>query len=625
MENGVTKDDSLAMLLDQFTSAADGSVDHRKEAEQARDYYDGNHWTSEERSTLKKRKQPCITDNRLADKVLYLLGLERKTRTDPKAYPRTPQDEGSAEAATDAIRYVFDLNDFQQVRSAVFEYMLVEGVGAAEVVRDEGKERIRKIRWDRFYADPHSMELDYSDATFLGIITWFDQARLINRYPEKKEMIEGCISEAQRTYVDTYDDKPETKRFFDMRRRRIQVFEHYYWSAGKWMRAVFMKGGYLEDPAPSPYLDENGKPECAIYAQAAFRDRDGDPYGVVRRYKDLQDEINKRRSKALHALNARRVTADRGAVENVDKARVEVQRPDGYLEVTPGMRFDVEASTDIGMSQFNLLQDAIQSLSTTGPNAALQGQSGDISGRAKQLDQEGGAIQIGALFDQIRHFQKRIARATWNRVRQFWDEETWIRVTDDEQKLKFVGLNVPVTLGEQKMQELMSLGASPEEAQQAAAAIARNPSMRQVVFRKNDVAQMHVDVIIEEAPDTVTLQQEQFAELVQLSQANVIFPPEVYIEASGLRNKQRLLELIKGGAELTPEQQAEQEQAKRMQQLAVESDVRKKVADADKAEADARKTTVETAVSISNAAKPDPAPAPPKGKGRGNGRAASPA
>ena len=42
---------------------------------------------------------------------------------------------------------------------------------------------------------------------------------------------------------------------------------------------------------------------------------------MVRRYKDLQDEINKRRSKALHALNARRVIADRGAVENVDKAR----------------------------------------------------------------------------------------------------------------------------------------------------------------------------------------------------------------------------------------------------------------------------------------------------------------
>ena len=613
MENGLTQttDDTLSMLLRQFENAADSSVDHRQEAELARDYYDGNQWTTAERNTLKKRRQPCITDNRLADKIQYLIGFERKIRTDPKAYPRNPSDEGSAEAATDALRFVFDSNDFAQVRSTVFEHMLIEGVGAAEVVRDGKKDKIRKIRWDRYYADPHSIELDYSDAQYQGIIAWFDQDRLMARYPEKRVMIEGCMSDAQRTYVDTFDDKPTTKRFFDLKRRRIQVFEHYYWS-GQWMRAVFMKGGYLEEPKPSPYLNEDRIPECPIYAQAAFRDRDGDPYGMVRRYKDLQDEINKRRSKALHALNARRVIADRGAVENVDKARVEVQRPDGYLEVTPGMRFEVEASTDIGMSQFQLLQDAILALQSTGPNAALQGDSGNISGRAKQLDQEGGAIQIGALFDQIRHFQKRIARATWNRVQQFWDEETWIRVTDDEQKLKFVGLNVPVTRGEQLMQQVMAAGAPREGLAAVAHEIARDPLNQQVVERKNDVAQMHVDIIIEEAPDTITLQQEQFTELVALASAGVVFPPEVYIEASGLRNKPKLLELLKGGKDQTPEQQAEAKKVKQLQELMAESQVREGVAKADKTEAEAKQTTVETAIMIDQAAKPEPAPASSK-------------
>ena len=114
------KDDILPKLIRQFEDAADSSLDHRQEAEKARDYFDGDQWSSAERETLKKRLQPCITDNRIADKVQYLLGLERKTRTDPKAYPRNPQDEGAAEAATDAIRYVFDCNDFQQLRSAVF-------------------------------------------------------------------------------------------------------------------------------------------------------------------------------------------------------------------------------------------------------------------------------------------------------------------------------------------------------------------------------------------------------------------------------------------------------------------------------------------------------------------------
>jgi len=249
VENGVVaaigQDDALSALLRQFEASADASIHYRQEAELARDYNDGEQWTPNERATLKKRKQPCITDNRISDKVQYLLGLERKTRTDPKAYPRTPQDEGSAEAATDAIRYVFDCNDFQQVRSAVFENMLVEGVGAAEVVRDGKKDKIRKIRWDRFYADPHSMELDYSDALYLGVIAWFDDTRLMQLYPAKRAEIEGCMSDAQRTYVDTFDDKPQAKRYFDVKRRRIQVFEHYYWQ-GQWMRAVFMKGTFLE-------------------------------------------------------------------------------------------------------------------------------------------------------------------------------------------------------------------------------------------------------------------------------------------------------------------------------------------------------------------------------------------
>lgn len=630
MENGVTPtaptaapatvpSDELSALILQFENAADGSTDHRAEAETARDYYDGKHWTSAEKETLRKRGQPCITDNRLADKIQYMLGMERKSRTDPKAFPRTPKDEGSAEGATEAIRYVFDANDFSQTRSTVFEYMLVEGVGPCEVVQEGKHTRIRKIRWDRFYYDPHSMELDFSDAQYMGIIAWFDQARLIKRYPGKKAEIEGAFTEAQRTYVDTFDDKPQSKRFFDVKRRRIQVFEHYYWD-GQWKRAVFIKGAFLEEPAVSVYLDEFKVPECPIYAQAAFRDRDGDPYGLVRRYKDLQDEINKRRSKALHALTARRVIADKGAVPNVDKARLEVQRPDGYIEVTPQMRFEVESSTDIGMSQFQLLQDAILALQSTGPNAALQGDSGNISGRAKELDQQGGAIQIGALFDQIRHFQTRIARATWNRIKQFWTEETWIRVTDDEEKLKFVGFNIPVTAGEQLMQQLVAQGLPAAVLEEAANEVARDPMSRVPVSRKNDVAEMNVDIIIEEAPDTVTLQQEQFAELVALSGAGVIFPPEVYIEASGLRNKPKLLELLKGGAEMTPEQQAEAAKAKKLQELMAESQVRETVAKADKTEAEARQTTVETAVMIDKAAKPEP---PPQARGSKNG--ASPA
>ena len=55
---------------------------------------------SAEKEALKARGQPEITINKIADKVELMCGLERKSRTDPKAFARNPTDEDKANAAT---------------------------------------------------------------------------------------------------------------------------------------------------------------------------------------------------------------------------------------------------------------------------------------------------------------------------------------------------------------------------------------------------------------------------------------------------------------------------------------------------------------------------------------------
>lgn len=601
MENGVIKDDDLSLAQQQFLESYDASIDMRAEGEQARDYYDGKQWTAAEIDTLRKRKQPVITDNRIKDKVEYLLGLERRTRTDPKAYPRNPNDEESAEAATDALRYLEETSQFDQIRSDCFENMLIEGYGACEVIYDSDVQeiKVKRIRWDRLYFDPRSQERDFRDATYIGIVTWMDENRAKSRWPEKAEMFSGMFSEATKTSGgDTYDDKP--RMWIDGKRRRVQIMEHYWWS-GQWKRGVYCQGGWLEEPTDSPYKDEYGRPECPIILQAAYRDRDGDCYGIVRRYKDLQDEINKRRSKSLHLLSSRQIVAEKGAVDDIAKARVEVSRPDGYVEVTPGMRFELAPTSDLAAGQFNLLADAINALAATGPNAALQGNSGSLSGRAKQLDQEGGAIQIGALFDQLRYFQYRVYRSMWNRIRQFWTDETWIRVRDDEGAMKFVGLNTPITAGEQAVEQIRGQ-VPPEELMAMVQNIAADPMAQIPVAKKNAVAEMDVDIIIEEAPDTITIQQEQFQQLVNLASAGVVMPPEVYIEASSLRNKRALIDKLKGAED--PQMAQAQQEAQALAKAGAEAEVMAKQAKAAKDDADAQKTRVEMALAVDNATAP---------------------
>ena len=51
-------------------------------------------------------------------------------------------------------------------------------------------------------------------------------------------------------------------------------------------------------------------------------------------------------------------------------------------------------------------------------------------------------IQLGDLLDNLRHLDRRVFRAMWARMRQFWTAEKWMRVTDDERNVKWVGLNV---------------------------------------------------------------------------------------------------------------------------------------------------------------------------------------
>lgn len=128
----------VSVLCRRFEEAEDMTYDARKRSERDRDYYDGQQWTRAELDTLAKRGQPALTVNYVKRKVEYLRGFERRMRSDPKAFPRTPHEDQLAEAATDSLRYVADQNDFDVTRSDVYEDMLIEGYGGADVTVVEG-------------------------------------------------------------------------------------------------------------------------------------------------------------------------------------------------------------------------------------------------------------------------------------------------------------------------------------------------------------------------------------------------------------------------------------------------------------------------------------------------------
>jgi hypothetical protein len=175
----------------------------------------------------------------------------------------------------------------------------------------------------------------------------------------------------------------------------------------------------------------------------------------------------------------------------------------------------------------------------------MQGkQTEGLSGRAILATQQAGMTEMTPLLDNLRHFNLRVFRAIWNRIRQYWTTERWIRITDDERNVRFVGLNVTQGhLAMQKLGEAYKAGdVDQQTAMQYQQQIHSDPNMMKPA---NQVAELDVDIHIEEVNDTPTLQIEQFEQLVQLASSGMMqVPPELIIQASQLRDKPKLLKIL---------------------------------------------------------------------------------
>src|SRR3990167_7252504 len=69
----------------------------------------------------------------------------------------------------------------------------------------------------------------------------------------------------------------------------------------------------------------------------------------------------------------------------------------------------------------------------------------------------------------------------------------------------------------------------------------------------NNVAELDVDIVIDDAPDSVTMQQEEFVALSEMVKSGIPVPPTAIVEASNLKNKDRILQEMRQG-QINPEE-----------------------------------------------------------------------
>lgn len=581
-----TADADLSRLKRWFEEARDTTHEARELAERDRAYFDDfnqDQWTDTEKQTLRRRKQPVMTYNLVKVAINGMLGVVERTQTDPKALPRYEDKDNMADIATKALRFIADQNRLDRLKVKCARNFFVEGVCAVyigvEQEKPDYKITLKRIPWEEFFADPFSKEEDYSDARYMGFARWADADTLKRRYKEKSDAIEVSLDGSG--IVDkTYDDRPWSG-WMDKKRRRLLLVEMYHQEDGQWMRCVFVAGAILEY-GPSAYVDEQGRPCCAIEAQAYAKNRDNFAFGAVRSMISPQDGYNKRQSKLLHLLSTRQTFGSKMAVPDVAAVKAEMAKPDGHIEITAGtwnQDFGVIPTNDQVAGQFQLLQEDRAQLDRLLPNPGMLGREvGQKSGVALQNQQNAGMTELAEAFGGLTDFELRIYRQCWWRAKQFWRAQRWIRITDDAKAIEMLQVNVPVT------DEMGMPVMDPQTGQ---------PAMQ------NAIGQLDVDISIDAVPEAPTLQAEQFTMLTELAKMGMPIPPQAIIKASAVRNKSELLQDI----DEAQKQQAQQPNPEMLKiQSAEKLGMGKLMLDKDKQSQDAQANAQKMQIDQANAA-----------------------
>jgi hypothetical protein len=342
------------------------------------------------------------------------------------------------------------------------------------------------------------------------------------------------------------------KNWVNTNEKKIRLVDHWYIKGGKW-RWCLHAGNVELMKGVSPFIDEKGKTFPRYRMFSASVDHDGDRYGFNRNLKSPQDQLNHFNAKKSHIANTRRVVSEKGAVDDIEIARREWAKPDGWIETNPGLKMEPDQTT---LNDFKGLAElATESrtyLENFGPNPSLIGQGlEDSSGRAIQLLQQAAIAELGPYLAAYKNWKIRVYRDIWNIIQRYWTSERWIRVTDDQNLAQFFQIN-KLTVDQFGRPAIV-----------------------------NAIGSLDVDIIIDEAPDSVNMQADAMMVLQTLGPQFAQQFPDIAIELSPLPQsvKKPMLDKIQAKQSQPPPVDPKIAAQGQIKQLEMQADGQKAAAD----------------------------------------------
>ncbi len=600
----------LRMLLNWYYLEKEKQAANRLEMALDCDFYDGIQWDPTDAAELRDRGQKPLVYNEIAPMVDWMIGTERRARVDWRVLPRTEDDVQLADVKTKVLKYVSDINRAAFTRSRAFADAIKAGVGwVDDGVRDDPTQDILYSRyedWRNVLWDSTAYELDLSDGRYIFRWRWVDLDVAVAMFPHREDVIRQAAHDGSLTRpleededlwvspLDAYTGE-RTGRIggggsglmVDARRERVKLIECQYKkpSTTKIVVEGPMAGSVFDprDRVLASMVGQGGhqiidkvmmRTHVAVFTEAHMlgygptiarhnrpsltpiwcyrRSRDRMPYGMVRRVRDIQEDLNKRASKALFMLSTNQIVADDNATDDWDELRDEADRPDGIIKKKRGAELEIRRDTDAATGQLNMMELDARSIQKSGGVADenLGRQTNAISGEAIRARQLQGSVVTTEPLDNLRFATQVQGEKQLSLAEQFYTGEKVIRLTGARGALEWLRINVP---------EVQADGS---------------------VRFMNDIAASQADFMVSEQDYAGTLRQVMFDAMNQIAQK---LPPEVGLrfmriafEFSDLSNKDEIAEELRRvtgerdpNKEMTPEeaQQAEEQMAMQAEAL----------------------------------------------------------
>lgn len=484
-------------LMSLYEDELDRQSENRVDQAIDEDFYDNIQWREEDARILKERGQVPLVYNVISSSINWVLGTEKRGRSDYKILPRRKEDGKPAERKTQLMKYLSDVNRSPFHRSRAFEDSVKVGIGWIESgVQDEddGEPVFNRYEsWRNILWDSACTEKDLTDCRYIFRTKWVDLDIAEAMFPERTGIVRASAA-GNRSYGldsdgdEVMDSQEESLSGYasvrnalnGFRRDRVRLIECWYRKPTKVKRMVggdFSGEVYDEkDPAPAhteqiesgqavPMTRTMMRMHVAIFCNTGMlwfsespyrhnqfpftpiwcyrRGRDGMPYGMIRGMRDMQEDINKRASKALHILSTNKVIMDEGAVDDLDEFAEEVSRPDGIIVKKQGKELTINVERELAPAHMQLMSQSISMIQTlSGVTDENMGRSTNAtSGRAITARQQQGSMTTAGIFDNLRYAVQVHGEKELSLIEQYFSDQKQFRITNMRGTPEYITIN----------------------------------------------------------------------------------------------------------------------------------------------------------------------------------------